>query len=137
MILKVEVDNNKNIEDVLKKSYDTDAGFDIITQKKHTLKPGENIIDLGFRLVLPQNTAGYIFPRSSWMSKGINFSVAPVDPFYEGNYHLAIYNMKDEDIIIEEGSRICQLVIMPFIPVTLIDTDIVTRGSNGLGSTGK
>lgn len=137
MKLKVELkDKTKKINEVLKKSYDTDAGFDIILQEDITIVPGENKVDLGFKLELPQDLAGYIFPRSSWMAKGINFSVAPIDPFYSGNYHLLMYNMKTEDIVIKKGSRICQLVLMPFISVELCDSDVKKRQSNGIGSSG-
>jgi dUTP pyrophosphatase len=138
MILEVKLkDSDKQINDVLRRSYPTDAGIDVVIQHDTVLIPGENKVDLGFAMELPQGVLGFIFPRSSWMSKGISMNLAPVDPFYSGDYNMCVYNMTDHNITINEGERLCQIVMMPFIPVELVDSFPKTRGSNGLGSTGK
>ena len=46
----------------------------------------------------------------------------------------------DEDKIIEPGERIAQMILMPYIPMTFVETDELSeseRGQDGFGSTGK
>ena len=46
------------------------------------------------------------------------------------------YNNSNDEIHFEKGERLAQLVIIPIITFSLVDS-LKTRGSNGLGSSGK
>lgn len=63
-----------------------------------------------------------------------------VDADYRGEVIVALHNDTEEDQIVAAGSRIAQLVIMPYFHVSefveaeeLSDTN---RGGSGFGSTG-
>lgn len=126
---------SQNPEDYIVYSHDGDAGADIIMQEDITLKSGKNVIPLGFKLVLPQGLAGYVFPRSSMMGEGITFNLAPIDPGYSGEWHIIAYNHGNE-VNIRKGQRICQVVFMPFIQVDFVNKLNNCRSDGGIGSTG-
>jgi len=136
MKMKVNIDNpNLRCSDLLSYAHDFDAGADIITQEDIIIKYGKNIITLGFSIELPQGCAGYIFPRSSVMGNNVSFNLAPIDPGYTGSWHLIAFN-SGEDIFVEKKTRICQIVIMPFIQAQFVDHYDNLRTDNGVGSTG-
>lgn len=129
------VDKNTKIEDILKRAHDNDAGMDIILQNDIVIEPGKNKIPLGFKCVLPVGLAAYIFPRSSIMGDGIQFNLAPIDPDYSNEYNLICYNVGNRKEY-KKGTRICQLVVMPFVYIDPVDKYLNKRGDNGIGSTG-
>ena len=62
-----------------------------------------------------------------------------IDSDYRGNCIAAIYNDTDEMQYIEKGERIVQLIITPYLPINLIESDELSdteRGKGGFGSTG-
>ena len=61
------------------------------------------------------------------------------DSDYRGEYIVAIHNDTDELRNIESGERIAQMVLMPYIPMTFIESEELSesgRGEGGFGSTG-
>ena len=61
------------------------------------------------------------------------------DSDYRGEYIVAIHNDTNEEKIIVTGDRIAQMVLMPYIPMTFLESDELsdsTRGDSGFGSTG-
>ena len=129
-------DKSKKIEEVIKSSHDNDAGMDVILQEDIIVKHGMNQVPLGFSLVLPSGVAGFIYPRSSIMGLGLQFNLAPIDPDYSGIWNLVLYN-PGEEITFAKGTRICQIVLLPFIQAELVSEMRNLRSSGGLGSTGK
>lgn len=124
----------------LRKGHNGDAGWDVPVYKDIIIHPGKNTIPLGFKLVPPLFTMGIVSLRSSWMNKGIDCQFVPFDADFSAEWNLCVYNNTDEDVIIPEGDRICQVVIMPVIPTILVAKGKMTRpirGAKGLGSTGK
>lgn len=124
------------IEEILSYSHDNDAAADISFVRNVRVKPGYNEIPLGFTMKLPPGLAGYIFPRSSMMAKGIQFNLAPVDPDYSNEWHLICFNSTDAIHEFDKGSRVCQIVFMPFIQVNFAETYSNRRSLGGIGSTG-
>lgn len=115
-------------------------GWDVPMYKDVIIHPGENKIPMGFKLVLPLFTAGFLSLRSSWMSKGIDCQFVPFDADFSGEWNLCVYNTTNEEIVIKEGERICQILILPIISANLVPKGKMSRpnrGSQGLGSTGK
>ena len=140
MIYEIQLDNNNlEIEDVLKSSHETDAGFDYIMQEDTVLKPGENTINLHFKCELPQNVAAFVMYRSSWMAGVLDTKPAPIDPYYSGNWNWKVRNTTDKDIVIKKGERVFQIVFLPFIKPILVKPENFPkrRDVGGLGSTGK
>ena len=122
------------------------AGYDLyaaiennITVPAHSTEK----IGTGLSFELPDETFAAIFARSGLATKqGLRPAncVGVCDSDYRGEYIVAIHNDTDEDIIIESGERIAQMILMPYIPMTFVETDELSeseRGQDGFGSTGK
>lgn len=109
-----------------------------------TVSPGETVfIKTGIALEIPNGLAGFIYARSGISCKrGLAPAnkVGVIDSDYRGEITVALYNHSGEDRMVENGERIAQLVIAPYIKAdfkecdTLIKTE---RGEGGFGSTGK
>lgn len=100
----------------------------------------------GIALAIPAGYAGFIHPRSGWATLyGLSIVNAPgtIDSGYRGEIHVCLINLDTvDDIYVEPGDRIAQLVVQQIELPTLIDecnhrefyaTD---RGASGFGSTG-
>ena len=122
------------------------AGYDLyaaiennITVPAHSTEK----IGTGLSFELPDETFSAIFARSGLATKqGLRPAncVGVCDSDYRGEYIVAIHNDTDEDKIIEPGERIAQMILMPYIPMTFVETDELSesgRGQDGFGSTGK
>ncbi|MBQ8380921.1 MAG: dUTP diphosphatase [Clostridia bacterium] len=100
-------------------------------------------IHTGLAMEIPEGYAGLIFARSGLASKkGLAPAnkVGVVDPDYRGEFMVALHNHTDEEKTVEDGERIAQLVIVPFITADFELSDELSdtvRGEGGFGSTGK
>lgn len=101
------------------------------------------LIPTDIAIEIPRGMFGGIFARSGLASKrGLRPAncVGVIDSDYRGNITVALHNDTDEAKAIEEGERIAQLIIMPYmmpelrVVKELSDTE---RGSDGFGSSGK
>lgn len=122
------------------------AGYDLyaaiennVTVPAHSTEK----IGTGLSFELPGETFAAIFARSGLATKqGLRPAncVGVCDSDYRGEYIVAIHNDTDEDKIIEPGERIAQMILIPYIPMTFVETDELSesgRGQDGFGSTGK
>lgn len=91
---------------------------------------------------IPEGYFGAVFARSGLATKrGLRPAncVGVIDSDYRGEIIVALKNDSGGLQVINEGERIAQIVIMPYLQVefnkvdTLEDTD---RGAGGFGSTG-
>lgn len=124
------------------------AGYDLYARlKEHeTLQilPHQTTkIGTGIAIECPKGYFVGIFARSGLATKqGLRPAncVGVVDSDYRGEIIVAIYNDSDEIRYIENGDRIAQMILIPYIPMTFIETDELSesgRGQDGFGSTGK
>ncbi len=107
------------------------------------LKPLERtLIKTGLFIELPKGTEAQIRPRSGLaLKKGITVLNTPgtIDADYRGEIGIILVNLSNEDFEIQDGERICQMVIAKHETVqweqveTLDDTE---RGTGGFGHTG-
>ena len=110
---------------------------DIIRIPPHSTR----IIGTGLSFELPDNTFAAIFARSGLATKS---GLAPAnkvgvcDSDYRGEYKIPLHNHTDSVEMVEQGDRIAQMVVMPFIPIELEEGELsdTARGSGGFGSTG-
>ena len=92
---------------------------------------------------IPTGFAGLIYARSGIASKrGLAPAnkVGVVDSDYRGELMVALHNHSDLMQSIENGERIAQLVITPYVTANFIESeslDDTERGEGGFGSTGK
>lgn len=108
-----------------------------------TLAPLERaLIPTGLRIELPAGYECQIRPRSGLAIKnGISLVNAPgtVDADYRGEIKVILINLSAEPFVVNDGERICQMVVAPYSRVqwqkveSLSDTE---RGEGGFGHTG-
>ncbi|AEA43627.1 dUTP diphosphatase [Fluviicola taffensis] len=122
------------------------AGLDIraFLSESVTLKPLERrLIPTGLYLEIPSGFEVQIRPRSGFAFKqGVTVLNSPgtIDADYRGEIGVLLINLSQEDVLIETGDRVAQMVVAPFIQATLNQTNELSetsRGEGGFGSTGK
>lgn len=120
-----------------------DAGLDLRITQAVTLEPMQRVIvGCGVAFEIPTGCVGLVCPRSGLASKqGITLanSVGIIDSGYRGEVCAALVNLGYETVTLEAGTRVCQLLIMPYVPCELVMVDELSdteRGAGGFGSTG-
>ena len=128
--------------------YGTDfaAGADLYAclDEPLTIKAGTTeFIPTGLAMEIPAGMVGLIYARSGLAcKKGLAPAnkVGVIDSDYRGEIMIALYNHSCEDITIESGERVAQMMIAPYIFAEYEETDELSdtvRGEGGFGSTGK
>ena len=122
------------------------AGMDIraYLSEPVELKPFERrLIPTGLYIALPEGYEAQMRPRSGLAIKhGITLLNTPgtIDADYRGEVGVILINLSSEPFIINDGERICQMIITSHSQVewqpeeVLDDTE---RGAGGFGHTGK
>ena len=122
------------------------AGMDLRADIKEpiVLKPLERkLIPTGLYLELPAGYEAQIRPRSGLaIKKGITILNSPgtIDADYRGEICIILINLSTEDFIVNDGERICQMVIASHIQAELVEVQELgdtERGAGGFGHTGK
>ncbi|MDE7189450.1 MAG: dUTP diphosphatase [Muribaculaceae bacterium] len=122
------------------------AGMDVrayLPDGPVTLKPLERaLIPTGLAIQLPQGYECQIRPRSGLALKhGLSIVNTPgtVDADYRGEIGVALINLGQEDFVVNDGERICQMVITQYSHVTWEPTrelDRTKREDGSFGHTG-
>lgn len=122
------------------KSHLPDVGLDIFTPKEFWLRPLETItIGLELAVSIPEGFAGMLVPRSSITERGMIVQTAVIDPDYTGEIHLIITNCSNNVQHIEEGQRVCSLVVYSVLNARIEEVEEMAeteRNTKGLGSSG-
>lgn len=122
------------------KSHLPDVGLDIFMPEAFDIEPLETkTIGLKICVSIPEGYAGMLVPRSSIAAKGLLIQTSIIDPDYTGEIHLIITNCSNSSQHVDIGQRVCSLVMLNALNANLeLDDDArTTRGTNGLGSSGK
>ena len=108
-----------------------------------TIDAGETaFIKTGLAMEIPVGFAGFIYARSGLAcKKGLAPAnkVGVIDADYRGEVVVALHNHSKNEIAVEYGERIAQLVIAPFLTAQFEEADELEdtiRGTGGFGSTG-
>lgn len=124
-------------------AHEGDAGLDLRIKHDVSLEPGQRInVGTGVAVEIPQGCVGLVFPRSGLVTKfGITLSnsVGVIDSGYRGEIGASLINTSDDTVTLDAGTRVCQLVVMPYVPCDLVPVDELSdteRGADGFGSTG-
>ena len=137
---------NRSGHDVPAYSTESSAGMDVraCLQEPVTLQPLQRaLIPTGLRIALPQGYECQIRPRSGLALKhGISLVNTPgtIDADYRGEIGVIVINLSNEPFTINNGERICQMVITRYSHPTweIVDTlDETERGEGGFGHTGR
>lgn len=129
-----------------KRATNGSAGVDLYAciDEPITISGGDLVmIPTGIAIELPsENMAAFVFARSGL---GIKHGICPsnavgvVDSDYRGEICVGLTNHGIAPFIVEPQTRIAQLVIMPVIPLPIMevgDLSDTERGENGFGSSG-
>jgi len=108
-----------------------------------TVAPGETyLVHTGISVAIPEGYAGLIYARSGLATKkGLAPAnkVGVIDADYRGEIMVALHNHSAQPAEIENGERIAQMVITPFLTAEFVERDELDeteRGAGGFGSTG-
>lgn len=100
------------------------------------------MVGTGVAVAVPEGYFGGIFARSGLAAKQ---SLRPancvgvVDSDYRGEVKVALHNDSDQERRIENGERIAQLVVIPYLSLEfeeVTELDETERGEGGFGHTG-
>ena len=97
------------------------AGADLYAcmEEPLTIKAGTTeFVNTGIAMEIPEGLVGLIYARSGLACKR---GVAPankvgvIDSDYRGEIMVALYNHSQEDVTLESGERVAQMVITPYV----------------------
>lgn len=108
------------------------------------LKPLERkLVPTGLFIELPAGFEAQIRPRSGLaIKKGITVLNSPgtIDADYRGEICVILINLSSEEFVINDGERICQMVIAAHSHVQwneVVELTETARGEGGFGHTGR
>jgi dUTP pyrophosphatase len=136
---------NKSKHDLPHYSTPTSAGMDLRANidEAISLKPLERtIVKTGIFMELPIGYEAQVRPRSGLaFKKGITVLNSPgtIDADYRGEVGVILVNLSSEEVVIEDGERIAQMVIAKHEQAKWVEVEILDasqRGAGGFGSTG-
>lgn len=122
------------------------AGADLyaLAVKEIEINAGETLlVHTGIAMQIPDGYVGLIYARSGLATKkGLAPAnkVGVIDSDYRGEIMVALHNHSDKAQKIENGERIAQIVIAPYLRAFFTESDTLDeteRGEGGFGSTGK
>lgn len=103
-----------------------DAGLDYYIPNdygKVIVKAGKSVlIDSGIKVEIPTGFCGLFMNKSSVASKfHLVLGACCVDPFYANTVKIDLHNISENDVTLEPGQKIAQMIIVPMIPAKLIE----------------
>lgn len=119
-----------------------DAGYDLSSDEDMTIYPGEwKLVSTGIAFKVPFGTYGRIAPRSGFSyKKGTMIGAGVIDEGYTGHVKVLVFNMSKDEIHVQSGDRIAQLILEKISTPDVVEVDELTktkRGDGGFGSSGK
>lgn len=128
----------------------TSAAFDITCIKTTTIPArGSAVVPNGLNLTIDQEDKYYMYLQlrsSIGFKREMVLHSGVVDSGYTGDLGIKLYNLGDEDVIINEGERYAQVLVIPrpeYKIQVLNDEEFEDlkarqlRGSSGFGSSGR
>lgn len=121
------------------------AGLDLQAMLDEPISLGpleRKLVKTGLQIALPVGFEAQVRPRSGLAyKKGLSVLNAPgtIDADYRGDLGVILVNLSNEEVTIEPGERIAQLVIARHETISWKAVEVLpetSRGSGGFGSTG-
>lgn len=118
---------------------DIRANLDAPVTMKHLER---KLIPTGLFIELPQGFEAQIRPRSGMaLKRGISVLNSPgtIDADYRGEIGIILINLSGGEVVIEDGERICQMIISRHETInweTVESLEVTARGEGGFGHTG-
>lgn len=118
------------------------AGFDLYAREKTTIPAGKVVlVPLNIAIELPTGHWALLAARSSLHKKGLILAngIGVGDEDYCGDndeYRAALWNHSDQDVTVEQGERIVQMLILPALrPQIEVVEHLGNADRGGFGST--
>ena len=135
--VKVKLDKGAYMPE---RAHETDAGADIATPVDVMIWPHSSvIIKTGIHVELPPNTRGDIVAKSGLNINHNILSFGLIDEGYSGEICIKLYNLGEQYVRLDKGTKVSQLVISHVCYATFEEVDEIRsgeRGDDGFGSTG-
>ena len=118
-----------------------DAGLDLYSVEDVNLNPGEwKAIPTGIAVEIPKGYVGLIKDRSGLALKyALHCLAGVIDENYRGEIKVIVINLGREKVFIQKGTRIAQLLLVPYLKVEPVEVEELSdteRGKKGFGSSG-
>lgn len=143
--IKIKIVNHSK-HDLPEYSTALSAGLDLRANIENpvVLKPLERqLVTTGLYIELPEGYEAQIRPRSGLAIKhGISIVNAPgtIDADYRGEIGVVLINLSDKEFIVNDGERICQMVVSRHECIVWEEVNELGktgRGKGGFGHTGR
>ena len=135
------------------RSNPSDAGLDVFFNPENSasviIEPGDSVVlETGYRFGVPHGYMLEVKNRSGLASKrSLVVGACVIDAGYDGEVLINLHNIGTETQIVEAGSKIAQIVMVPVVHFRALETHggnlydwypiaISERGEGGFGSTG-
>ena len=118
-----------------------DAGMDFYAVETIIFNPHkQNRVPTGVSVEIPEEHVGLIWDKSSIsFNKGLKVMGGVIDSGYRGEIFMSLLNTSDQEVIIEKGHKIAQMLIQKFEHCDIVEVDGLSdsvRGDGREGSTG-
>lgn len=122
------------------KAHPTDAGFDLVASEATTIPANSRaLIPTDIAMAIPVGYYGMVVGRSgNTIKRGLVGMTGVIDAGYRNGIGIMAFNLTNEDIVINQGERAGQIVIIPILDCSL--GEVAELGASeregGFGSTG-
>ena len=118
-----------------------DAGIDFYAIEEVVFPPHEQMrVHTGVAAEIPEGHVGLIWDKSSVsFNMGLKVMGGVIDAGYRGEIIMNLLNTRDNEVIIEKGQKIAQMIIQKFEHCDILEVDAIwetVRGKGKEGSTG-
>ena len=123
------------------KAYVDSAGFDLYADETILVLPrNRSLISIGLSMQIPLGYCGKIYSRSGLANEhGIVAFNGIIDPGFSGVVKVLLFNLSDEEYLVQKGTRIAQMIFVKTENV-VFEFDILDlksdRNNKGFGSSG-
>jgi dUTP diphosphatase len=120
------------------------AGLDLRADEPVRLRPGERaLVPTGLAIAIPPGYEAQVRPRSGLAFRhGLTCLNSPgtIDSDFRGELCVILANLGQEEVALDRGERIAQLVVAPVSRAELLEVRELPptgRGAGGFGHTGR
>lgn len=119
-----------------------DAGMDLFSDEEVLIGSKERaLISTGISVEFPEEFVALVWDKSGIATKkGLTKIAGVIDSGYRGEWKIALLNVGSEEIKIEKGDKIAQVLFQKFKRAEIEEVDSLSesvRGEGGFGSSGK
>lgn len=139
--MKIKVKKLKENAKLPTKGHPGDAGIDFYSSEEVVFSPmSQARVPTGVSMEIPNGFVGLIWDKSSIsFNKGLKIMGGVIDSGYRGEIIMSLLNTSNNEVVIEKGHKIAQMIIQKFEDCDIVEVDELAdsiRGDGREGSTG-